>query len=719
MKKPTLRFRQVFEHPTHFKVAKPLGNPLIIAKKGLSPSLMGRLRKFATDGEVPEPTEQDRDNFNEMQAAFREMAKTAPEPREDVLSPSLGTAATGEGLGPEMFSSRVEPTIPQSFRTSVMQDASKIEDPAERAQFIRDSIEKYRSEEMFTTPRGIAATGEGLTIPERITKPAKLPAEIVPSGVFAQSAAEEPTPAEAPAARTRPRRLGIAAAAEEPIAEVTPIQPGQTTGRPKPGARIAAAEPTAEPVAEVEKPAEAPKPSPLEDALASINITPDALEKMGSMQRSAALAAGKAIVAQKALAEADLVAAKAEADQLQAQGTFEKKQLDLLHTRAKQARDAQEKILGEYDYLQNPGSYFSRLGTWDQIGTALSVAMGAFASGMTGMPNFAMKIYESAIDQDLNEQKRRADSLHSRLVAAGHTAEAADDLVKAQLKLVTAAEASRRAASQKLPSVKAKMDFEAAKLVNDATQAMARVAKDEQEMGIRAKEAPVKLEKLTAETELAKARPDLIRAAIKARNDATAARLEDAEQRRQDRIQKAADKAEQERIARGLTVGSAELELKGTTGAKDVRDNLAAREQAMMSVMKLESLFKKEGYSIFNPLSDARTEALEELATFIEQYPKAAGFKRAISLSAAKQLKEGLQAPAGGLALVKKLLGRDPTAAITGIRQEVQRSYANQVRDVVRDPQSDAVTAAIMSAYKKAEDEIKKYDAMNTADEEL
>jgi len=32
MKKPSLRFRQVFEHPTHFKVTKPLGNPLIIAR---------------------------------------------------------------------------------------------------------------------------------------------------------------------------------------------------------------------------------------------------------------------------------------------------------------------------------------------------------------------------------------------------------------------------------------------------------------------------------------------------------------------------------------------------------------------------------------------------------------------------------------------------------------------------------------------------------------
>ena len=59
MKKPSLRFRQVFESPTHFKVVKPLGNPLLIAKKGLSPNLMGRLRKFARDGEVPEPTEED------------------------------------------------------------------------------------------------------------------------------------------------------------------------------------------------------------------------------------------------------------------------------------------------------------------------------------------------------------------------------------------------------------------------------------------------------------------------------------------------------------------------------------------------------------------------------------------------------------------------------------------------------------------------------------
>ena len=32
MKKPTLRMRQVFEGPTHFKVVKPLGNPIKIAK---------------------------------------------------------------------------------------------------------------------------------------------------------------------------------------------------------------------------------------------------------------------------------------------------------------------------------------------------------------------------------------------------------------------------------------------------------------------------------------------------------------------------------------------------------------------------------------------------------------------------------------------------------------------------------------------------------------
>jgi hypothetical protein len=71
MKKPSLRLRQVFEGSTHFKVVKPLGNPIKIAKKGLSPSLMGRLRKYAEgtpDEPVRPPTDEEVAIADQMKA---------------------------------------------------------------------------------------------------------------------------------------------------------------------------------------------------------------------------------------------------------------------------------------------------------------------------------------------------------------------------------------------------------------------------------------------------------------------------------------------------------------------------------------------------------------------------------------------------------------------------------------------------------------------------
>lgn len=52
MRVPTPRLRQVFEHTTHFRVTSPKGNPIVIAKKGLSPRMVQRLQAFAKGGEV-------------------------------------------------------------------------------------------------------------------------------------------------------------------------------------------------------------------------------------------------------------------------------------------------------------------------------------------------------------------------------------------------------------------------------------------------------------------------------------------------------------------------------------------------------------------------------------------------------------------------------------------------------------------------------------------
>ena len=156
MKKPTLRFRQVFEHPTHFKVTKPLGNPLLIAKKGLSPGLQSRLRKFADgtpDEPVQPPTEQDKQNLDQV---FAEMAQTPAEPVGDVLSATRGEMPTGQGL------------VPSTQQLLPALGFVGEEPPVD-----------------FTRSRGVSAAGEGLSTPSRITRASKLPALLKAEGVFA------------------------------------------------------------------------------------------------------------------------------------------------------------------------------------------------------------------------------------------------------------------------------------------------------------------------------------------------------------------------------------------------------------------------------------------------------------------------------------------------------------------------------------------------------
>jgi hypothetical protein len=52
MELPRLRLRKVFEHGTHFKVQKPGGQSITIAKKGLSPGTIKRYQRLAHGGEV-------------------------------------------------------------------------------------------------------------------------------------------------------------------------------------------------------------------------------------------------------------------------------------------------------------------------------------------------------------------------------------------------------------------------------------------------------------------------------------------------------------------------------------------------------------------------------------------------------------------------------------------------------------------------------------------
>jgi len=662
MKKPTLRLRQVFETPTHFKVVKPLGNPIKIAKQGLSPSLMGRLRKYSNGiGEVTPPIDD--------------------QERAD--------AETLAGAGGDVQSAVAQAYAPPAEAS----DSSMVEFP----------------------------------LPDFVADPQETPvAPVAPVAPIVASTAAVPV-AEAPAVATEP-----APVEQQPAEEESPVEPAPA--------------------------------SPLRKALDSMGITQEKLQEMPGVQRIAALNLGKQLVMQEELNKLEVAAAESEVGALEEDVDAQTKELKQLNTRAQEARTVQKNILDEMDYLKNPGNYFSRMSTFGQIGSAISLALGAFASGMTGMPNFAQKIFDNAIEQDLAEQKRRSDSLYQRLVAAGHTVEGAEDLVRAQLKLIGASQQGIRAAQVKLPQVKQRMQVEMAKQVNDAVSTMARVANQERAATAAERRAgiaetaearmaakapaekrrleaqaslaeselemvPAKKAKLASEAEAAALRPQQIRADMKALNkrlrmdeEKLDLEREKAENARQDRLDAAKNKQEEDRIARGLTVGDSELELKTKLRAPLIRDQISYRQQALLSLIKLDRLIDEAGgdsYEIWKPGSTTRGAAMAELNLAIENFSKGAGFPRAISVAAKELLIKAAQEPESYKTLFKKIFAdRDPGVGIKSIKQEVQRGLEEEIRSQTRNSQQE-IDDALSSWYKNADKLIKKYEQSTVADEEL
>jgi hypothetical protein len=305
MKKPSLRLRQVFEGPTHFKVVKPLGNPIKIAKKGLSPGLMGRLRKYAQgtpDEPVQPPTDEEVAIADQMKAqAYVPAGSDIP-------------VSTGEG----------------SFGVPALEPAPVV--PV------------------------VGASVPDLELPE--------PAPVAP---VATSAAVAP----------------VAAPATPPAVVVVQPQPA---------------------------PAAAPEP---------LKPTP---EEVREQHVDAYMAAFEA---QEAKRIADQAAVTEKLVQLNQQAN------DVASSaigRARAEYDKRQRQLTEFDRPKEmTGTDIAR-----SIGSALSVALGAFASGMTGIPNFALKIYEDALARDLAKQRQQRDSILKQMEIAGLGVEDAEKLYRAQ-----------------------------------------------------------------------------------------------------------------------------------------------------------------------------------------------------------------------------------------------------------------------------------------------
>jgi hypothetical protein len=663
MKKPTLRFRQVFEHPTHFKVTRPLGNPIKIAKQGLSPNLMGRLRRFAEGGETPEPTQQDQANLDELMAG----------------------------------SALPEPTIPQSFRSTVMQDAARIEDQEERAQFIKNRINEYRAA-AFADPALLTVQSQPFPEIVRADQIEQTPVSVMGTPVMGPSApritqseplkpvAVEPVAEAAPKARPQPVQsgaapAGIVASTVESVATEAPAAAPVSVAPPVAAAAPMAVSPAPAPMATVAK------PTPADDYLAARQTAQDSIE-----------------LARKELAD---------------------KEIEVQQDRERAARE---------EYNRRAGALAGAQRAFDEaraekpttaadvgrsIGNAISVAMGAFASGMTGMPNFALQIYNAGVEESLKRAREDRNSAYNKMIDAGLSAEEASKAWRIQQDKTLAMGLQDKAMAVSNAEARAKA-LDTVRMVN------AKVAKDEADLNKTMAEA-AHLEAQTKDIPAKRAMEnlDLQRKAAddlaKNLNEANKIKVTDEASKRdynaavfKAKTQYDADLAliaakqksseaeeEEEKQQRELTVGDTELELKSKTGGKGIRENLSARNQAIMSAVSLVDLFKTHGNKVFDLTDNVRSEAIAELNYLIEQYPKAAGFQRALSLSAAKQLKLGLQDPTSFKALALKVLGRDPVVPIEALLREAQRSRDQYIIDQVRNPQSDAVKNAIKSQRER------------------
>jgi len=327
MKKPTLRLRQVFEGPTHFKVVKPLGNPIKIAKKGLSPNLMSRLRKYA-DGTPDEPVQPPTDE----EISIAEQMQQARLPAGTEFPPMAGEGSFGV------------PPLPAE------PDANVLPVPEPIAAPVAPIVQPVVVAPVTTSGAAASAAGTGEPI---IAKPRPRPRR--PDAVEPAVSAEEVAPAESVAVEAKP----------------------------------------AVPVAKEPAPAE---PSPFEQALSLVNFDLAKYEAASPEMKPIIRQAAQAAFTAKAAADADVAAAEAETSALAAEQTAQKEELQRLQKSADEARIIQKNILTDFDYLKNPTTYLGSMSTLGQIGTAISLAAGAFASGMTGMPNFAQKIYDNAIE---------------------------------------------------------------------------------------------------------------------------------------------------------------------------------------------------------------------------------------------------------------------------------------------------------------------------------
>lgn len=639
MKKPTLRFRQVFEHPTHFKVVKPLGNPLLIAKKGLSPGTQARLRAFAEGGEV-----RGYDNGGEV---------AAPGTYDQQLKETALASSALDQFEKDVNEGTDRATALQSMTSALKGVSGETQNVAMRA-----------------AQQRVPAVSSGIPVTVEAQVPASSAEPVVP--VIPFKAPEEaplppvpPVPA-VPVSIVKPERVTV-----EPTEVLPPSVPTIPAGFVQPSAptldvgRLQFA-PVAKPTAQAApgptaapEPVAAEEPAPVEEAApAAEKKPPDVLTQL--MDQLPGLYKGLETAESNLSARRELIAA----DEMKA-----------VEKRVNDARAAREQAWNDYQAAAaNEKPYLSRGDALSKIGTAVSLAAGAFASGMTGMPNYALQIFNQASAADLDRQKENKNSLYHKFVAAGADVKEAEDLVQAfqikafASKMEDAARATTNAKARiELTQNAIKMYGIARKAEAEADAKIARAEYDRAQTKNLAER--LKLDQDKAFNDQIKLLADIAKDKSRSESDrqrAFAALL--SASARAAGVGAGAGRAAapasgtEDKVEIG---GELVTPLRGKMGIGEVQDELAGRNSVVREALELKELFDSEGQSIFDLKNPKRDEARARLNLLIENYPKGVGYQRAISLNAAKKLEAALANPTGFMSALRAFLGdRPPTTAM-------------------------------------------------------
>lgn len=601
MKKPTLRLRQVFENPTHFKVQRPLGNPITIAKKGLSPGMVKRLQKLAHGGEVR--------NY-QVGGVVVDAVKPPPvdiqAPPPDDLKPAL--------------------TPPPPPPTPV-----------------------------------VAAP---------VAPPVVVPAAVVPV----------PTPAD-PALKAR---ADAAAQASFGVSfDNLPTQADRALvleGIKLPPAPSIAAPPTAAPVASgIDTPAAptSPQQERLQSAQNELDIAKESLQKLDALAQPTT-EAGKleregqrALAMEKVRAAEERVAELGRAELLDVESKRLQAQVAAQEVRIAKDREFLDNAEEELAKNKNIGSYFSRLDTLGKIGTAVSLALGSIAAGLTGGPNQAMKIYENAIESDLEKQRRDQQSLLNRIVRTGARIDQAEEVVRALGQRAMAAKLDSAAATVASTKAKEGLGQLAFNLRSQAFDRIERMKQAEKANAIAQSELRLRQGEFGLRKS-AEARRDLELEIEAEKLKLEGQRLSAKESKEQaEERQKIEDRT-------FYVAGASSIPLVAANPAEQRKANeqILGQTDFIEGAEKALQVFRENPRMVYVPGSDAKQLANLYLRQMLERYPKLERFGRPLNVTASKVIKGGIPS----LDSFFEMAAGNPQLVLGELIRDAEEGRANAIR---------------------------------------